>query len=67
MRGRINSADRLQRLSLGTGLLVLNAIGLAESPDWTRWAALALQLELLATAVAGWCPFYWTLGLGGRE
>lgn len=64
MRGQINSADRLQRLSLGSALLLLNAIGLATSPDWTRWIALGLQFELLATAVAGWCPFYWSLGIG---
>ena len=63
MRGQINSADRLQRLVTATLLIGLNAIGLTDSQDWTRWIALAIQIELLATSVAGWCPFYWSFGL----
>lgn len=61
MRGHINNADRLQRL-IAAGLLIgLNAAGIAYSPDWTRWAALAVQIELLATGLVGWCPVYWSM------
>ncbi len=63
MRGRINQADRLQRLVVAAVLIALNAAGLAQSPDWTRWLALAVQVELLATGLVGWCPFYWSLGV----
>ena len=63
MRGWINQADRLQRLVLATLLIALNIASLSQSPDWTRWLALALQVELLATGLAGWCPFYWSLGI----
>ncbi len=67
MRGRINQADRLQRLVTGAVLIALNGIGLTESADWTRWLALAVQMELLATGLAGWCPFYWSLRLSRRS
>ena len=63
MRGTINRADRLQRLVVGGVLILLNGFGLQESPDWTRWVALIVQLELFATGLVAWCPFYWSLGL----
>jgi hypothetical protein len=63
MRGQINEADRLQRILAGGALILLNSIGLIQAPDWPRWVALAVQLELLATGLAGWCPFYWSFGL----
>ncbi len=63
MRGAINQADRLQRLVAGGLLIGLNAFGLQESPDWTRYLALVVQLELFLTGLVGWCPFYWSLGL----
>ena len=66
MRGRINQADRLQRLVVGGVLILLNGFGLQESSDWTRWLALAVQLELFGTGLAGWCPFYWSLALSRR-
>ena len=62
MNGLINQADRLQRLMVGGVLISLNAFGLHEAGDWTRWLALVVQLELLATGLVGWCPFYWSLG-----
>ena len=65
MRGTINSADRIQRLIAGSLLLVLNLLGIQESQDWTPWFALVVQLELLATGLAGWCPVYWSLGRRG--
>ena len=66
MRGRINNADRLQRLIAAGLLIVLNAVGIADSPDWTRFAALAVQVELLATGLVGWCPVYWSLGVSAK-
>ena len=62
MRGTINQADRLQRLVVGGVLILLSGFGLQESTDWTRWLALVVQLELFATGLVGWCPFYWSLG-----
>ncbi len=61
MRGAINQADRLQRLVVGGALILLNGLGISESQDWTRWLALVVQLELFATGLVGWCPFYWSL------
>ena len=61
MGGTINPADRLQRLVVGGLLIVLTGVGLQESADWTRWIALVVQLELFATGLVGWCPFYWSL------
>ncbi len=63
MRGAINQADRFQRLVVGGLLIGLTAFGLQVSPDWTRYLALAVQLELFLTGLIGWCPFYWSLRL----
>jgi hypothetical protein len=62
MRGAINQADRMQRLVVGGLLILLTGFGIQESSDWTRWFALAIQFELFATVIVGWCPFYWSLG-----
>ena len=43
-------------------LLGLNAIGLVNDPDWIRWTALIVQIELIFTAVVGWCPILWGFG-----
>ena len=40
--------------------MILTVLGLLESPEWKKWAALALQMELIVTGLAGWCPIYWT-------
>lgn len=61
-RGRVGSADRKQRIIIGLVLLGLNAVGLAKDPDWIRWAALAVQVELIGSALIGWCPLYWSFG-----
>ena len=63
-QGRIHSADRLQRLILGGLLLLINIMGMTESVDWKNWLALVLQLELLGTALVGWCPITWACDLG---
>ena len=62
VRGRVGSADRAQRLIIGLILIGLNAIGLALDPDWIRWAALGVQIELIGSALLGWCPLYWSFG-----
>ena len=64
MRGRIPTADRIQRLLLAACLMLLTVLGLLESPEWKKWTALVLQLELLVTGLAGWCPIYWGCGVG---
>ncbi len=62
LRGRVGSPDRIQRLVIGLILLGLNTIGLLVDPDWIRFAALGVQIELILTALAGWCPLYWSFG-----
>ena len=67
MRGRIPRPDRLQRVLLGLLLMMLTIIGLIESPEWKKWAALVLQSELLITGLAGWCPIYWACRVGNGK
>lgn len=62
MRGRVSTADRVQRLTIALALMVLTLYGLFTSPEWPKWVALVIQGELLTTAVAGWCPLYWSFG-----
>ncbi len=62
LRGRVGSPDRAQRLAVGLILMALTVYGLIQSPDWTKWAALAIQIELIATALGRWCPLYWSFG-----
>ena len=64
MRGKVISADRVQRLVIGFLLTLINLAGILNEPTIGRWVALALQLELLVTGLAGWCPFYWAMGVG---
>jgi hypothetical protein len=52
----------MQQLVIGLVLLGLNMIGMLGDPDWIRFAALGVQIELILTAVAGWCPLYWSFG-----
>ncbi|MCG8405363.1 MAG: DUF2892 domain-containing protein [Phycisphaerales bacterium] len=66
-RGRVGSPDRVQRLIIGAILMSLNLIGLAQSPDWPKWVALVFQIELLATALLGWCPVYWACRVHARS
>ena len=61
--GRINSSDRRQRLMIGGALMVLTVIGLVEEVEWRGLVALSLQLELLLTGLAGWCPMYWACSI----
>ena len=61
MHGNVQPADRIQRVAFGVVLILLNAVGLSQSPDWAKWTALALQLELVLTGMTGWCPLYWSL------
>ena len=64
VRGRIPRADRIQRLLIGGALMLFTLIGLYEQADWTRMIVLALQFELLATGIVGWCPVYWACRTG---
>ena len=61
MHGHVQPEDRIQRVAFAVVFISLNAVGLAKSPDWAKWTALALQLELLLTGLSGWCPLYWSL------
>ena len=62
LRGRVGSPDRVQRLSIGLVLMGLNVAGLIVHPEWLKWAALLVQVELVGTALVGWCPLYWSFG-----
>ncbi len=62
LRGRVAGPDRVQRLTIALALMALTAHGLFTSPEWPRWVSLVIQIELLTTAIAGWCPLYWSFG-----
>ncbi len=62
LRGRVGSPDRKQRLVIGLILMVLNVAGLMLHPEWVKWVALVVQVELVGTALIGWCPLYWSFG-----
>ena len=59
MHATVHLNDRIQRVLVGGLLIGLNIVGLSSSPDWPKWIALVLQLELVATGLTGWCPLYW--------
>ena len=65
--GQITFPDRLQRLVIATCLIALTILGLLESSDWTKWTALGLQIEMLITGLAGWCPIFWACRIPARE
>ena len=65
--GRIVFPDRLQRLVIGGVLMALTVCGLMDGFGWKKAIALLLQIELLLTAMAGWCPFYWACRIRSRE
>lgn len=61
LRGRVGSPDRAQRLTIGLTLLALNVMSLSRGDgDLMRWIALLVQIDLIGTAVIGWCPLYWS-------
>ena len=62
--GRIPFPDRIQRLLMAACLMVLNVFGLLKSADWLKWTALVVQVELLLTGLAGWCPIYLACRVG---
>lgn len=62
LRGRVGSPDRAQRLVVGLILMGLNIVGLMLHPEWLRWIALIVQVDLVGTAMIGWCPLYWSFG-----
>ena len=62
LRGRLGSPDRTQRFMMGLVLLALNMFGLLNDPKWPQWIALGIQIELITTALMGWCPLYWSMG-----
>ena len=62
LRGRVGSPDRIQRLAVGLILMGLNIVGLVLHPEWLRWIALFVQVDLVVTALIGWCPLYWSFG-----
>ena len=40
----------------------LSSTGLMLHPEWVKWVALVVQVELVGTALIGWCPLYWSFG-----
>jgi hypothetical protein len=65
--GHINGADRIQRLTIGTALMLLTVLGLVERIDWRAMIALTLQSELLLTGLIGWCPICWTCSVANAK
>jgi hypothetical protein len=41
-------------------LMALNVYGMSHGATWNQWVALAVQLDLLVTGLAGWCPMAMT-------
>ena len=62
LRGLVGTPDRIQRLVIGLIFLGLNVVGLMLHPEWLRWIALFVQIELVVTALIGWYPLYWSFG-----
>ena len=67
MLGRIPLPGRMQRIILGVLLMILTVIGIVESAEWKKWIALGLQMELVLTGLAGWCPIYWACNVSNRS
>jgi hypothetical protein len=65
--GGIPKADRIQRLMIGGGLMLLTLTGLLERVEWRALVALSFQTELLLTGIAGWCPIYWTCRIAAKK
>lgn len=66
--GQIEFSDRLQRLVMGLALISLNLFGLYRMPEeWTRWLALVLQVELIASGFVGWCPITFACRLRSKR
>lgn len=64
----ITNPDRLQRLMIGASLLALNFYRTdLTMADWSSYATMGLQIQLLATGLIGWCPFYWSLSVKKRR
>ena len=51
--GQVGAPDRVQRLVIGLILMGLNVAGLMLNPEWVKWAALVVQVELVGTALIG--------------
>ncbi len=58
--GQVSDPDRVQRLFFSVCLMTLTIWGMTEQADWKHIVALTLQVELLLTALIGWCPIYCT-------
>lgn len=59
----MDGQDRAQRLIVG---VILLAINITNSLDATNFStlnliAMLIQVELIVTALVGWCPFYWSI------
>ena len=65
--GRVSKADRIQRMVSGLLLMTLTLSGMLEKFDWRSFLAIAIQSELLITALVGWCPIYWGCRLKANE
>jgi hypothetical protein len=64
----MHSQDRIQRVIIGTVLLLLNLF----SKNFSEFSALSIaslfiQIELILTGLIGWCPLYWSLSLKKKK
>ena len=57
--GKIDSVDRIQRLIIGSALMLLTLTSI-EHLTWRSGTTLFIQADLLLTGFFGWCPVYWT-------
>jgi hypothetical protein len=65
--GQLYSDDRAQRLLAGLALMALNVYAMRTEAHWNHYLALVIQLDLLTTALIGWCPLTLACRLNARK
>ena len=65
--GSIYLDDRAQRLLAGLSLMGLNVYAMQGGAHWNHWVALVIQVDLLLTAVIGWCPVTFACRVATRK
>jgi hypothetical protein len=65
--GAIYTDDRAQRLLAGLALMALNVYAMRTEAHWNHYLALVIQLDLLTTALIGWCPLTLACRVAARK
>ncbi len=65
MQPNEGAIDRILRVILALGLIGINFLGVV--PAWLGMTLMVIGLLLLATAIVGYCPFYWLIGVSTHK